>query len=122
MNFLHGITLLLIFQLIGEMTAILFDLPIPGPVIGMILLFIVLLWRGRSSDPLDEVSNGLLSHLSLLFVPAGVGIMVYFDRIVSEWLPIGLTLIFSTLMTMMATAVIMLWVQKKFSKKELKHD
>jgi len=122
MNFLHGITLLLIFQLIGEMTAILFDLPIPGPVIGMMLLFSVLLWRGRSSAPLDEVSSGLLSHLSLLFVPAGVGIMVYFDRIISEWLPIGLTLVFSTLMTMMSTAVVMLWVQKKLSKKELKHD
>lgn len=122
MNFLHGITLLLIFQLIGEMTAILFDLPIPGPVIGMMLLFCVLLWRGRSSVPLDEVSNSLLSHLSLLFVPAGVGIMVYFDRIISEWLPIGLTLVFSTLMTMMATAVVMLWAQKKQSKKALEHD
>lgn len=122
MNFLHGITLLLIFQLIGEMTAILFDLPIPGPVIGMILLFMVLLWRGRSSAPLDDVSNGLLSHLSLLFVPAGVGIMVYFDRIISEWIPIGLTLIFSTLATMMATAFVMLWVQNRFSKKGPGYD
>ncbi|MBD3611039.1 MAG: CidA/LrgA family protein [Hydrogenovibrio crunogenus] len=122
MNFLHGITLLLIFQLIGEMTAILFDLPIPGPVIGMILLFMVLLWRGRSSAPLDDVSNGLLSHLSLLFVPAGVGIMVYFDRIISEWIPIGLTLIFSTLATMMATAFVMLWAQNRFSKKGPDYD
>ncbi|MDG4812565.1 CidA/LrgA family protein [Hydrogenovibrio sp. 3SP14C1] len=117
MNFLHGITLLLIFQLIGEMTAILFNLPIPGPVIGMILLFAILLWRGRSSESLDDVSNGLLSHLSLLFVPAGVGIMVYFDRIVSEWIPIGLTLVFSTLATMMATAFVMLWAQKNSLKR-----
>jgi len=49
----------------------------------------------------------LLSHLSLLFVPAGVGMMVHFDRIASEWLPITLALFFSTLITMVATAAIM---------------
>ena len=79
MKFLYGITWLLIFQLVGESLAIVLNLPVPGPVIGMMLLFAALLWRGRSSEALDEVSDGLLSHLSLLFVPAGVGIMVYFQ-------------------------------------------
>jgi holin-like protein len=70
---------------------------------------------------LDEVSDGLLSHLSLLFVPAGVGIMVYFHRIASEWLPIGLTLLLSTVITMVTTALTMWWVmqwsQKRLAKK-----
>ncbi|KUJ75714.1 murein hydrolase transporter LrgA [Thiomicrospira sp. XS5] len=117
MKFLHGITWLLIFQLAGEVLAILFNLPVPGPVIGMMLLFVTLLWRGRSSESLDEVSDGLLSHLSLLFVPAGVGIMVYFHRIASEWLPIGLTLLFSTLITMVTTAWVMQWVLRRSTKK-----
>lgn len=117
MKFLHGITWLLIFQLLGEVLAILFNLPVPGPVIGMMLLFVTLLWRGRSSDSLDEVSDGLLSHLSLLFVPAGVGIMVYFHRIASEWLPIGLTLLFSTVITMVTTAWVMQWAQRRWTKK-----
>ncbi|MGE4499653.1 CidA/LrgA family protein [Hydrogenovibrio thermophilus] len=121
MKFLYGITWLLIFQLVGESLAIVLNLPVPGPVIGMMLLFAALLWRGRSSEALDEVSDGLLSHLSLLFVPAGVGIMVYFHRIASEWLPIGLTLLLSTVITMVTTALTMWWVmqwsQKRLAKK-----
>ncbi len=117
MKFLHGITWLLLFQLAGEVLAILFNWPVPGPVIGMMLLFVALLWRGQSSDALDEVSDGLLSHLSLLFVPAGVGIMVYFHRIASEWLPIGLTLLFSTVITMVTTAWVMQWMQRRWTNK-----
>lgn len=107
MHFLHGITWLLVFQLIGEVLAILLKWPIPGPVIGMMLLFALLVWRGRSAESLDTVSSGLLGHLSLLFVPAGVGMMLYFPRIVNEWLPISLTLVVATLVTMMTTAWVM---------------
>lgn len=107
MNFLTGITLLLAYQLVGEVTVRLFGLPIPGPVLGMMLLFITLLIRGYTPESLNTASSALLSHLSLLFVPAGVGMMVHFDRIASEWLPITLALFFSTLITMAATAGIM---------------
>lgn len=107
MSFLTGITLLLVYQLIGEVTVRLLGLPIPGPVLGMMLLFITLLLRGHTPESLGTASGALLSHLSLLFVPAGVGMMVHFDRIASEWLPITIALFFSTLITMMATAAIM---------------
>lgn len=107
MSFLTGITLLLVYQLVGEVTVRLLGLPIPGPVLGMTLLFITLLVRGYTPEPLNTASGALLSHLSLLFVPAGVGMMVHFDRIASEWLPITLALFFSTLITMVATAAIM---------------
>lgn len=96
MNFLNGITLLLIYQLAGEISVLLLRIPVPGPVLGMIMLFITLVWRGRSSTSLDSASTALLSHLSLLFVPAGVGMMVHFDRIINEWLPISIALILST--------------------------
>lgn len=107
MNFLNGITLLLTYQLVGEVTVRLLSLPIPGPVLGMVMLFITLLVRGHTPEPLNTASSALLSHLSLLFVPAGVGMMVHFDRIASEWLPITLALFFSTLLTMVATAGVM---------------
>lgn len=104
MDFLNGITLLLMYELVGEVSAAVLQLPIPGPVIGMLLLFVTLLVRGRSHPSLDCAGNALLSHLSLLFVPAGVGIMVHFERIGREWLPISLTLVLTTLLTMAVTA------------------
>ncbi|MEM6253148.1 MAG: CidA/LrgA family protein [Cyanobacteria bacterium P01_D01_bin.156] len=107
MTFLNGITLLLLYQLIGEAFTMLLQLPVPGPVIGMALLFLTLLWRRRIPESIDSASEALLSHLSLLFVPAGVGLMTHFERISNEWLSIVLTLLLSTVVTMAATAAIM---------------
>ena len=107
MSFLNGVTLLLIYQLAGEISVMLLRIPVPGPVLGMIMLFLTLMLRGRSSESLDGASSALLSHLSLLFVPAGVGMMVHFDRIVTEWLPIGIALVLSTVITMVVTALVM---------------
>lgn len=107
MNFLNGITLLLVYQLVGEVTVRLLGVPIPGPVLGMVMLFVTLLIRGQVSASVDQASSALLSHLSLLFVPAGVGMMVHFDRIAEEWVPITLALLLSTIVTMVATALIM---------------
>ncbi|WP_138438898.1 MULTISPECIES: CidA/LrgA family protein [Marinobacter] len=107
MQFLNGITLLLVYQLVGEITVRLAGVPIPGPVLGMVMLFITLWLRGRTPDSVEQASSALLAHLSLLFVPAGVGMMAHFDRIADEWLPIALALLLSTVITMIATALIM---------------
>jgi holin-like protein len=109
MKFINGITLLLIYQLIGEVVVLGLGIPIPGPVLGMLLLFVTLLIHARSNDSLDQASSTLLSHLSLLFVPAGVGIIVHLNLIALEWFPILLTLLLSTLITLAATAGI-LWL------------
>jgi holin-like protein len=107
MSFLNGVTLLLIYQLLGEISVMLLRIPVPGPVLGMVMLFLTLMLRRGSSESLDSASSGLLGHLSLLFVPAGVGMMVHFDRIVSEWLPISIALVLSTVITMAVTALVM---------------
>lgn len=117
MAFLNGITLLLIYQLIGELTARWFKLPIPGPVLGMALLFISLILYKRVPEALEAASTALLSHLSLLFIPAGVGLMLYFDAIAKEWLPIIVTLIFSTLISMAVIALCMQSLMKVFKPK-----
>ena len=118
MHFINGITILLIYQLIGEITVLYLKLPVPGPVLGMLLLFITMLFRKKLDPSLDEASRGLLSHLSLLFVPAGVGMMVHFDRIANEWPAIVLALLLSTLLTLFATAGIMRLAQRFFLKGE----
>lgn len=126
MTFLNGITWLLVFQLVGEVTVRLLDWPVPGPVLGMLLLFLLLLVLRRVPDALDTSSSGLLSHLSLLFVPAGVGIMVHADRLLAEWLPIVAVLLVTTLLTMLVTAGIMVlatrWLVPGYRKGGQGHD
>lgn len=120
-TFLNGLTILLIYQLIGEVTSRLLHLPIPGPVVGMVLLFITLLLRNALLETLEPATNALLSHLALLFVPAGVGVMVHFARIGEQWLPITAALIFSTIITLVATAGIMLLVKRLQARWSGKH-
>ena len=121
MNFLNGITLLLFFQLVGEFASRYLKLPVPGPVLGMLLLFLVLSLRRHVPKPLDTASSAMLSHLSLLFVPAGVGMMVHFNRIADEWIPITVTLLLSTIITMLTTAAVMYWLSRLVSQKA-EHD
>ena len=107
-----AITLLLVFQLLGEVIARTLALPIPGPVIGMALLFAALALRGGPSADLRDTAQGLLQHLSLLFVPAGTGIMVHLHRVADEWLPLLLSLLISTVATLVVTALVMKLCQR----------
>jgi len=108
MNFLSGITTLLIYQVIGEVFVLLTKAPIPGPVVGMLLLFLTLAFRRKPVDnTLTSATTSLLSHFSLLFVPAGVGVMIYFNLIKDEWLPISVAVIVSTILTLAITALSM---------------
>ncbi len=109
---LSALTQLLIFQLVGEVTARGFNLPIPGPVLGMLFLFIALMIKGGPGKELQGTSQTLLQHLSLLFVPAGTGIMVHLNRVASEWLPLMLSLVISTLATLIVTALVMKLCQR----------
>jgi len=116
MELLVGMTTLLLYQLAGESIVLLLELPVPGPVVGMLLLFLTLLVRGRADTRLEATANGLLSHLSLLFVPAGVGVLVHIDKIANEWIPITVALLFSTLVTLAITALVMKWTYRLTAK------
>ena len=107
-----ALTQLLVMQLLGEVIARGLALPVPGPVLGMLLLFLTLLWRGGPSPELQSTGSTLLQHLSLLFVPAGVGIMVHLHRVADEWLPLLLSLLISTLATLVVTALVMRLLQR----------
>ena len=104
---LAALTILLIFQLLGDVIAQFFGLPVPGPVLGMVLLFIALVIRGGAPAWLKDTSGTLLQHLSLLFVPAGAGVMVHAARIGDEWLAILLSLVGSTAITIGITALVL---------------
>lgn len=99
-------SLLLLYQLAGELLVRAFGWPFPGPVIGMSLLFITFLMRGTVSHELRSGTGTLLQHLSLLFVPAGAGVMLHLQRIADEWLPIAVALFGSTFIGLAVTAFV----------------
>lgn len=104
-----AIALLLLCQLLGEALARGLSLPIPGPVLGMLILLVLLLnsQRLRELTALNRLTAGLLKHLSLLFIPAAVGVMVHADLLKQQWLAIILTMIASTAVTMAVTGWVM---------------
>jgi len=101
---IFAIAALLVCQLIGEAVVRGTGLPIPGPILGLALMLGFLMVRQTVAPPLRTVSFGLLQHLSLLFVPAGVGVIRHLDRLQAEWLPIAVALVLSTLLTLAVTA------------------
>lgn len=117
-----ALTTLLVFQLIGEVLARGLDLPIPGPVLGMALLFLRLCWQGRADAGLQGTAQGLLQHLSLLFVPAGTGVMLHFARVADEWLPLVAALLGSTVLSMGVTALTMRAVARLQSRPRAPED
>jgi putative effector of murein hydrolase LrgA (UPF0299 family) len=78
---------------------------LPGPVIGMAMLFVAVLALPRLAAALRPVAGGLLAHLSLLFVPAGVGVVGHLDLIAAEGVGLGLALSGSTVLAIAAGAL-----------------
>lgn len=101
------ITLLLVCQLIGEVTVRVGGLPVPGPVVGMLVLLGGLVVKGGIASGLESVAGALLRHLSLLFVPAGVGVVLHARLVADEWLPLSAALLLSTIATIAVTGLVM---------------
>ena len=101
---IEALTLLLVYQLVGETVTYALGLPIPGPVIGLVALLATLALRPALLARIKPTSTTLLSHLSLLFVPAGVGVMVHFTRLEDEGVAIVVAIVGSTLLAIVATA------------------
>ena len=105
---LTGFLQLLAFLLAGETLVYLTALPLPGAVIGMALLLGWLLWRGcEPGENLGKATTGILQFLSLLFVPAGVGIILHLERLQREWPAILGSVLFATLISVALTGLLL---------------
>ncbi|MBW9080765.1 CidA/LrgA family protein [Rhizobium pusense] len=105
---LIGIAFLLIFQLVGEIIAYYLDGLVPGPVIGMALIFGTLIASrgtliGRLMQPTVPTSHTLLANFGVLFVPAGVGIIQHLDLLAERGLSLFVTISVSTVATLIVT-------------------
>ncbi len=103
---LAALATLLCCQLAGEALVRALSIALPGPVAGMVLLAILLLVRAPLPSELGATANGLLKHLSLLFVPAGVGVVQHLDRLADEGVRLAAVLVLSTVVTLAVTAVV----------------
>lgn len=106
-NLLPAFAILLLFQCLGEGAVFLLGLPVPGPVAGMILLFVSLLVWPALHTRIETAANALLGHLSLLFVPAGVGVVAAAGSGSGHWLAIAASLAASTVLTLAVTGLVL---------------
>ena len=104
---LESLAVLLFCQLIGELIVVALQIPVPGPVVGMVILFFGLMLRGNIPEELAQTANGILGQLSLLFVPAGVGVMTHLSLLGRQWLPLSVSLVVSTVLTIAVTGLMM---------------
>ncbi|HEY9022112.1 MAG: CidA/LrgA family protein [Paracoccaceae bacterium] len=97
-----AVAILLICQLLGETLARGLGLPVPGPVLGMALLLLGCLMLPGMAARVMPTAQGLLSHLSLLFVPAGVGVISHLDVLGGSGPALLLVLVISTALALIA--------------------
>lgn len=112
-NFVFGIAVLLSCQAIGEFLVSRLSMPIPGPIIGLILL-LGLLQSHRQKQPVsvERVADFGLRHLQLFFIPAGVGVIAHLPQIRQDALPITAALLLSWLAGLISVALVALLAEK----------
>jgi holin-like protein len=119
---LLSLGLILLCQLIGEAIAHGSGAPVPGPVIGLLLCVLLLLVRDRMgrimpielrNGTFEQTGTGLLSHLALLFVPAGVGVIQRLDVLTGNAVPILIATLASTVLSLAVTASVFTLVARR---------
>jgi holin-like protein len=122
---LRAIFVIFFFQLLGEALKKFFDMQIPGPVLGLILLLVVLIFlkrfkTGAITNLKDDVinnSNYILNYLSLLFVPIGVGVVMHLSYLENNLFKVLIIVFISTILTIGLTAFLMEKINKRINKK-----
>ena len=121
-----SLSVILVCQLIGEVLVRGLHLPLPGPVIGMALLFALLILRDRyaglargplSENAVEGTAKGMLAHLSLLFVPAGVGVVQNLDLLAQRGVAIAFVLAASVVVTLLVTAGTFLVINRLLARR-----
>lgn len=109
---MYGLVVILACLWLGEAMNAFFDLPIPSAVLGMLLLLSLLLIRGQVSPGLAQASHWLLRYMSLFFVPAGVGVVLYLTELYQHGWALVAALVISTLLGLVVTG----WTFQRLAK------
>ena len=111
---LRGLTLLILMQLLGTAINVLLLPMLPGPVIGMLLLFILLVIRGEVSPALGEASGSLLRYLPLLLIPTAVGATLFIDTLRGQLLAVSAAMLVSLVLSMLFSG----WLMQKLIERQ----
>ncbi len=120
-----SLSLILLCQLAGEVIVRGLGLPMPGPVVGLLFLLLLLLARDRfvalargplQQDGVENASRRLLAHLSLLFVPAGVGVVQKLDLVAEHGIAVAAVLAISVVVTLLVTVAAFLVASRLMSR------
>lgn len=103
---IRGMVQLLLFQGLGEIVSQGLRLPVPGPVVGLVALLAYLVVRKRIDEDLETVALTFARHLGLLFVPAAVGVVVFFPQLAAHGLALGVALVVSVALSIAVTALV----------------
>jgi len=117
MTALQGLALLLLAQSAGELLVRALRLPLPGPVLGLGLVLALLAWaptRRLVAAPVEAAADGLLAHLSLLFVPLGVGVIAHLGLLGGHAMALAVVVLVSTLAGLVVTGLVLqaLWPER----------
>ena len=118
---LSGIVTLLLFTVVGNVLSDGLRLPVPGAVVGLILLVAYIQLKGDIDEPLDKVSQFCIRYLAILFLPGLVGVFFMGDLLAKQWLPITLVIVVATPVSLVLTGLLMQWLMKVFGRK-LRND
>ncbi|MDF2532531.1 MAG: CidA/LrgA family protein [Clostridia bacterium] len=112
MKLIRQITIILLFIFLGELLNKLVGIPIPGNILGMILLLLCLLMGVVKLQQIDEVSKFLLDHMAVLFVPAGVGLISVIGLVKDTWWILLLIAISTTFLVMSVTGLVVKFTRR----------
>ena len=102
------------FSFIGNVISNVFRLPVPGSILGMILLFIALQFKLLEFRHVDEAGSFLINNMTILFLPAGVGIMAKWNLISHFWAQILLIVVGALVINMLILGKLVEWIKVKF--------
>lgn len=112
MKYLRQMLIILATYFIGQIIQVLFGLPVPGSVIGLILLFIALEKEIIKPEMIEDTCEFLLSNMSFLFIPAGVGLLTSLNVLKGHWVGFMAILIFSTVIVWVITVSVVKWLSR----------
>ena len=102
--------------LVGELLSGLLNLPIPGNILGMLILLLLLCTKILKVKDIETVSNFLLDHLAFFFIPAGVGLMTSIGIIKDTWFKLIFICIITTIIIIASTGLIVQFISRKLNK------
>lgn len=115
---IKGLFFILLFYFLGEMLSLLIGGFMPGSVLGMILLFLSLFFKILKPSYVKDAATVITKNMAVFFVPAGIGLMAYFNILEKNILAILAAIFVSTVLTIVVVAL----VQDRFERRKMKGD